>query len=84
MADCTESDIKVLKSREIHQGDQYPQNVLHVYERNVDIYNTHMNKLAPSTNQIIFEAEDDTKGQTRSVSISKNVTATGGLPTILL
>ena len=41
MADCTESDIKVLKSREIHQRDQYPQNV---YKRNVevDIYNTHV------------------------------------------
>ena len=90
MADCTESDIKILKSREIQQRDEYPQNVLHVYKKNVDVdmYNTHMlNKLAPSTNQIIIEAEDDTKGQTRNVSISnipKNVTATGGLPTLLL
>ena len=40
MADCTESDIKILKSREIQQD---PQSVLHVYKKNVDvdIYNTY-------------------------------------------
>ena len=89
VSDHTESDIALLKSREI-QSLSSPENVLHVYKKNINVneQNTHMlNKLAPRNKQIIVEAEDDTRGQTRQTSISnmpKNVTATGGLPTTLI
>ena len=81
--------VTLLKSREI-QSLSSPENVLHVYKKNIDVneQNTHMlNKLAPRSKQIVIEAEDDTRGQTRQTSISnmpKNVTATGVLPTTLI
>ena len=87
LAQCTEADIVLLKSQE---GDTYPEDTLHVYTRNVDV-NEHnikiLHKLAPQTDHIIIQAEDDTESQTRQISISnipKNSTATGGLPTTLI
>ena len=90
VSDHTESDIALLKYREI-QSLSSPENVLHVYKKNIDVneQNTHMlNKPASITIcLLVIEAEDDTRGQTKQTSISnmpKNVTATGGLPTTLI
>ena len=43
-----------------------------------------LHKLAPQTDPIIVQAQDDTKGQTRQISFSdipKHCTVTGGPPT---
>lgn len=81
----------LLKSRETQHDVPSPENVLLVYKKNADVNvrNTiiHAEQLTPSNNQIVIEAENDTRGQTRPTSISgmpKNVTATGGLSTTLV
>jgi hypothetical protein len=91
VAACTENDITLLKSRVVHDGDEtYPQDALHVYKKNVDVAEhnmTMLNKLVPKTDHILIRADDDTKGQTRQISVShipNNATATGGLPTTLI
>ena len=44
MSECVESDIALLKSREIQQGVASTENILHVYKKNVDVdvRNTYM------------------------------------------
>ena len=89
VAACTENDITLLKSRVVHNGDEtYPQDALHVYRKNIDVAEhnimTMLNKLAPKTDHILIRADDDTKGQTRQISVSHIATATGGLPTTLI
>ena len=75
LANCTEGDIELLKSREVRNGDIYPIDALHVFKKNVDVTEHNLHELAPTTDHIIIPAIDDTKGQTTS--------CTGGLPTTL-
>ena len=40
-ASCTEQDVQILKSREIHHGDPaYPADALHVFKTNAQVCTT--------------------------------------------
>ena len=89
-ANCTKADIALLQTCVVSEDDDnYPEDALHVYKKNVDVavHNTKMlHKLAPDTHHNVIQAEDDIKGRTRQVAVSnipQNSTATGGLPKTL-
>ncbi len=89
-ADCTESDLAILKSRELSPNvPNYPKQALHVYKLNVDVDKRNcvmLNDLAPQSQQHSIEACDAVAGQTRHIdlsTLSDKRSETGGLHSVL-
>ena len=85
---CTEEDIRILKSRVTEPtSPDYPVDALHVYRLNKDIDECNdemLNKLASNDQQFIIKACDSTSG--RHIDLSKDSdkrSDTGNLPTLL-
>ena len=88
--ECTEEDLQVLESRQIHSSEnEYFDNVLHVYRTNNSVDERNMlmlNKLAETGNQFIINAQDSQSGVsniTGTYNRNPKQTDTGGLHSIL-
>ena len=85
---CTEEDIRILKSRVTEPtSPDYPVDALHVYRLNKDVDERNdemLNKLASNDQQFIIKACDSTSGRHIDLSnVSDKRSDTGNLPTLL-
>ena len=85
-AECTDSDLDVLRSRACEESDPaYPHEAVHVYPLNKDVDEDNirkLNRLAPEDQHVVIHAKDCTKDKhTRQLDMTmpKSKASTGGL-----